>query len=46
MERGRPIGNGEPGVIAGDQGAGDDEQKSAEGDESREAMVRLIKRCG
>ena len=46
IERGRPIGNGEPGVIAGDQGAGDDEQKSAEGDHGRKAMVGLIERCG
>jgi hypothetical protein len=46
MERSWPIGNCEAGVVAGDQGAGDEEQKRSERDQRREAMVRLVIRCG
>jgi hypothetical protein len=46
MEGGWPIGDSEAGVVAGDQSAGDDKDKGAEGDTSREAMVRFVVRCG
>jgi hypothetical protein len=46
MERSRPIGDGEAGFVAGDQGAGDDEQKSAESDQGGKAVVGCVIRCG
>ena len=41
-----PVGDGEPGVVAGDQGAGNDEYKSRARSEDSEAVVRGIIRCG
>jgi hypothetical protein len=44
-ERRGPVGNGKPRVVAGDQGTGNDENKSRARDEDGEAMVCAIVRC-
>jgi len=45
-EGGGPIRHGESGVIAGDQGPGDDKQKSHAGREDGEGVKSAIVRCG
>lgn len=37
-ERGRPVGNGEASVVAGDEGAGDDQEKRPTGQDYGEAV--------
>ncbi len=41
-EAGRPVGDGETGVVAGDQGTGNDEDEGRERGENREIMMRPI----
>ena len=41
-----PVGDGESGVVARDQGSGDDEQEYPAGEEDREAVMRAVVRCG
>ena len=41
-----PVGNGEAGIVAGDERTGNDENKSRARREDSKAMVRAIVRCG
>ena len=45
-EAGGPVGDGEPGVVAGNQGPGDDEDKSSERGENREIVMRPVEGRG
>jgi len=45
-ERGRPVGDGESGIVAGDQCSGDDEEKRPAGENDREAVQLAIIRSG
>jgi hypothetical protein len=41
-----PVGDGQAGIVAGDERTGNDENKSRARGEDSEAMVRAIVRCG
>ena len=45
-ERGRPVGNGKPGVVAGDQGSSDDQKKRGARGKDSEGVVGAIVRFG
>ena len=45
-ERSRPVGDGESGVVAGDQGSGDDKEKRPAGEDDGEAVKAAIVSCG
>ena len=45
-EGGGPVGDRESGVVARDQGSGNDEQEYPAGEEDREAVMRAVVRCG
>jgi hypothetical protein len=45
-EAGGPVGDGESGVVAGNQGTGDDEDKSSERGENREIVMRPVEGRG
>ncbi len=44
-ERGRPVGNGQAGVVAGDERSGNDQKKSPAGEHDREPMMPAIVGC-
>ncbi len=43
-ERGRPVGNRKPGVVAGDQRAGNDQQKGGTGEKDGETVIGTVVR--